>query len=1212
MQKNIVYGSLTAGGDVRNGDKIYVIERDFPHSILFLRIEKGASGYEAMLSIKSEDDLTINLFRETLKVVISESLFGRVDEFQSFRRGGDGNRYRSAFDTHSPENWEMVLAEELYNTFFSGDIGTVCCDFLSLLQSHKINELLLVISTEDEQIQNLPWEMVLPKLTPGGANELPRDNFGLIRSREKTLQRFNRQGPTAEAAPLKLLFIPALPENLPGKSQLLEIEEEQRKIIEAVRSLEATGDQQPKLVMEILDCANLEEIKEALAARSHDIVHISGHGSYVDAVKEGVLYLEDEDGNERQTTGRELGKALNGFSSIKLLVLSACETAVGGSVGSTAEQMAAVGLPAVLAMRFSVTDAGARLFTEILYKRLAYGYTLTKSVHDARLALWEHAQERRKNAPTVFTPAEWFTPVLYQNQAIGALVKKGQYHTETLNRFYPKPAFIRGSHTRLIGEGFIGRKRLLIRLRQSFKQGKAVCLHGLGGLGKTTTAEAFAEHYRKRNSVHDILIFRNGANIQEAVILETVYERWKSRTKPEDWLANEVKASLDDPKNGIEQKLQYLIDNCLNGHRTILIFDNFEDVQTDEDGTQQQGIVSESLRSFLRYLLQHIPPVCHILFTTRYAIADLADLVTNLAIDKMSYAEQYRYLNFSETLRRLPTKERDIIHRRIDGHPRALEFLESLYTKDQSFDLSVLDKVEGKISESLLLERVLNRLNGAEREVFTVASVFFSRTPLSALSAVMENKNQELIPVLASLRDWSLCVWDETAQTFEIHALTRAWMRGQGKPDQNQFKSLSESAGNYFRKESTVEAGFKAIQYFENADAWARYVETVFWLENHFYLIGLYSNGNDLNQTVLKKDISPENNARALNNLGLIRLSIGDYAKALECLEQALVIMRQIGDIKGEHKILADISHIYIAWGEYNKVFLYLKKTLEVYRLEGYKKGEGVALESIGRIFYQQGNYVQALAHLEESLKIYRQCQYKIGEGAALNNIGLVYIEQENYPKALEHLEQGLEVHRQIGDIRGQGSSLNDIGQIYMYQKKYTLAIDYFENSLKIRQQIGDKDGIGTTITNIGYIYFYQKEYKLSLEHFENSLKIYRQTGNISQEGICLNNISQIFSARGDYSHALEYLEQCRKIHRKVGDKTSEGLALYNIGILYLQKLRDIENAIRFLLLGLNILRQIDSPKVNLPEGWLNLIIQKIGEERFNQILESIKNNPPT
>ncbi len=152
--------------------------------------------------------------------------------------------------------------------------------------------------------------MVLPLLTSGGSNALPRDNFGLVRSREKTVQAFNRQGPTAEAAPIKLLFIPALPENLSERGKMLEIEEEQKKIIDAVRRLEATGNERPKLVMEILDCANLDEIKAALAARSHDIVHISGHGKFVETDKKGILMMENEDGDQQEVTGYELGVAL--------------------------------------------------------------------------------------------------------------------------------------------------------------------------------------------------------------------------------------------------------------------------------------------------------------------------------------------------------------------------------------------------------------------------------------------------------------------------------------------------------------------------------------------------------------------------------------------------------------------------------------------------------------------------------------------------------------------------------------------------------------------------------------------------------------------------------------------------------------------------------------------------------------------------------------
>ncbi|MVM40968.1 AAA family ATPase [Spirosoma sp. HMF3257] len=346
---------------------------------------------------------------------------------------------------------------------------------------------------------------------------------------------------------------------------------------------------------------------------------------------------------------------------------------MGGSSGSTAEQMAAVGLPAVLAMRFAVTDAGARLFTEKLYERLTAGDTLTKAMHDARLALWTYTEQQRQLVPQVVTLAEWFTPVLYQNQYMGALVDRDQYSSSTLNRFYPKAAFIKGTHTRLIGEGFIGRKRLLIQLRQCFQRGKHVCLHGLGGLGKTTTAEAFADSYRKRNG-HDILVFRNGPEIQEAVILERLFTKWKLVTQPEEFLIQQVRALLDSPDHSPEAKLQLLIDNYLNENPTILIVDNFEDVQTEGDDTQQQAIVSDSLRTFMRHLLQHAPPSCPVLLTSRYLITDLADLVTHLAVDKMTSAEQYRYINFSEVLRKIPLAERAIIDRRFDGHPAPSSF----------------------------------------------------------------------------------------------------------------------------------------------------------------------------------------------------------------------------------------------------------------------------------------------------------------------------------------------------------------------------------------------------------------------------------------------------------------------------------------------------------------------------------------------------------
>lgn len=1167
MQKNIIYDNITTDGEVRIGEKNYVVERDFSQSILFLRIEKGTVGFDAMLSVKSIVDGAVNLFRETLQLTIPERLINKTDSFQNFRRGMEGNRFRSGFETHSPENWETELADEIYNTFFSGDIGHVCRDFLELLQSGKVSELLLVISTEDEQVQNLPWEMVLPKLTPGEGDELPRNNFGLIRSREKTLQRFVLQGPTSVAAPLKLLFIPALPENMDERNKLLEIEDEQRKIIEAVRALEVTGDQQPKLVMEILDCANLEEITEALEKRSHDIVHISGHGRYVEDTKKGILCLENEDGDQKETTGYELGLALRHISSIKLLVLSACETAVGGTLGSTAEQMAAVGLPAVLAMRFSVTDAGARLFTETLYKSLAYGDTLTKAMHDARLALWKFVQKRRTEVPNRFIPAEWFTPVLYQNQTIGALVKPALYVQETLDRFYPRTAFVKGAHTRLVGEGFIGRKRLLIQLRQAFNQGKHVCLHGLGGLGKTTTAEAFAEQYRKRNGVNDIVIFNSGAKIQEAVILETIYEHWKNRTKPDEWRANEVKEQLENPKVEIRQKLQCLINNCMTENRLILIFDNFEDVQTDEEGAQQQTIVSESLRLFFHDLLQKAPKTCHILFTTRYRIAGLENQVIHLPIDKMTYAEQYRFLNFSETLRRFPEKERDIIHRRIDGHPRGLQFLEGLVAKDQNFNLADFDtqvgKVEIDIFQNLMLDRIISQLTETEREVFTVASVFFSRSPVAALGAVMEKEITELLPVLASLSNWSICFWDESTKMFEVHALTRSWMRNQEKPEQGRFIELSERIGDYFQKQPASDDKILAKDYFLQADAWGKYADTAFKLEYDFRLAGLYSVARDILKEILEKKINPNIQAHALNRLGIIDNNIGAYNQSVESLQLGLQLNIQYGN----------------------------------------KNGIGTSLNNIGQLYLVQGNYEKALENLEKSLPIRKETENRYGEGVTLNNIGQVYIQLDQCVVAMKYLKNSLFLRRQIEDRVGEGNTLNNIGFTLKKAGKYDRALKYLEESLRIRRNAGDKIGEGDSLNNIGQVYYSLKEFELAIEYSNQSLDIYEKIGAKSRQTSVLDDIGRAYFALGNHGKSLEYLNRILEIQKEIGNRHGEANILYQIGLIQFNQFQDLDTAFMLMFRAASILRELNSPDVEYPEKWLSSLIEQVGEEKYNQVL---------
>jgi len=1129
--KNVVLGTIHANGNVHIGDITYNVATDFQAgSILFLRIDKAEGNqYIANLSVKSKHSNQGTLassgekWCENMEVEIAPGLFDAVAEFQKFRRSIDAQtRYSGPNqpDNHTIQAVENHLSQLIFQTFFAGEIGKACTDFIRLLEEQRLEELLLAISSDETHIVNLPFEMVLPLLFPPKLGEAKKsltvNNFGLVRTKIPTLEAFKMQGDHAAAAPLKMLFITALPENLDERGKMLQIEEEQTRLIRSIGALEATGDKQPKIVIEFLENASLAELDKALHARQHDIVHISGHGAYHAAENKGVLYFENEVGDEEKITGKALGETLRGHACVKLLILSACETGIAGSEGGVTEQAAAFGTSSIVAMRFAVTDEGAKVFTTEFYTQLAKGLSLTRALSYAREALHQDILFRREHTPQILHIAEWFTPVVYQNQSVGALIDKTHpYHLP--GDFYPQSSFLKTETSRLIGEGFIGRKRYLIQMRQAFRAKRHVCLHGLGGLGKTTLAEAFAHNYD--NHSHSTLIFRNGNQINEAHMLQTLNKRF-AKIHPD--LAEQMQQAIDDPQTEVLQKLQLLIDNYLRGRKTILIFDNVEDVQTDEGGAYQRRIGSEGLSAFLKHLCQNAPDNCHILFTTRYKIEDLADVVEHLALDKMGYAEQYRLLNYSQFLRTIPLQDRDDVYKRLDGHPRGYEYLEALLKKDKTFHWQQVSEAEADVFENLLLAKVYERLSAAEQALFQQVSVFITRTPLAALAALREEKEEEIRPVLKSLQDWSLCFL-ETDGRFEVHRLTREWMRQHVTPVK-KVKEWALKAGAYFEAQPTLGDQILAKDYFEIAEAWQEFAGTSFRLQDHYQLIGLYPQAFELNRVVLEKNVEEKFNAFALFNMGAIFKLFGQYDKALELYEQSLAINKKIGD----------------------------------------RRGEGTTLNNLATTAHAKGDNDTALQYLEQSLTIQQQIGDRKGEGTTLNNISQIYDVKGDYDTALQYLEESLSIRRQIGDHKGEGATLNNISQIYYAKGDYDTALRYLEQSLTIQQQIGDRQG----------------------------------------EGVTLSNISQIYYVKGNYDTALVYLEQSLSIQQQIGDISGLAATLNNMGAIYLNQKNDIENAAVAFWQSYNILQQLGSPNIQYPASYLQIIIERIGEDRLKEIIK--------
>ncbi len=162
----------------------------------------------------------------------------------------------------------------------------------------------------------------------------------------------------------------------------------------------------------------LESLISMLGRRDYHIFHFMGHGAYLgdDGDLSGYLMFENADGTAAPVSAERLGQAFR--RTVRLAVINACEGAAGDvqapSTG-VATSLLQQGIPAVVAMQFSISDAIAIPFASEFYSAMAVGLPVDAAVTSARRNVWARFDDS----------GEWATPVLFLRAPDGNIFDLG-------------------------------------------------------------------------------------------------------------------------------------------------------------------------------------------------------------------------------------------------------------------------------------------------------------------------------------------------------------------------------------------------------------------------------------------------------------------------------------------------------------------------------------------------------------------------------------------------------------------------------------------------------------------------------------------------------------------------------------------------------------------------------------------------------------------
>lgn len=290
----------------------------------------------------------------------------------------------------------------LFESIFHDDVGNLYRESIKTAKNKKMGLRIRLRVTNFPELVRIPWEFLYDN----------RTNSFLCLSNDISIVRYIELiSPTKRlsvASTLNILVIISDPSDYP----ILNSQLEKLNLEKALKKPINLGI----IKLDFLNEPTIPKLVKKLHSFEYHIIHFIGHGIYDIKSQEGSLIFKGNNNKGAYVSGKRLATVIEKEQSLKLIILNACE---GGLTSSTnvfsgvAQSLVKKGIPAVLAMQFTITDKAAIIFSEAFYSALAEGKEIDRSLSQARQGIY--------NIPNEF---EFGTAALYMRTKSGSIFGK--------------------------------------------------------------------------------------------------------------------------------------------------------------------------------------------------------------------------------------------------------------------------------------------------------------------------------------------------------------------------------------------------------------------------------------------------------------------------------------------------------------------------------------------------------------------------------------------------------------------------------------------------------------------------------------------------------------------------------------------------------------------------------------------------------------------
>jgi tetratricopeptide (TPR) repeat protein len=1074
---------------------------------------------ELTLSFAAIDCVTVKLGNRTTNSIPFTSPFAKADwEDMQWYIESYPKQYEADVDDRRAARIVAKLkvwGQGLFNAVFADSNAQ---RLFNAFQDAEGEARQIAIAASQPEILRLPWELLC---VPNGTY-LVHENPRIAVRRQLTGAGGGREPVKVNPkAQLRLLMVVSRPDGV----GFLDPRSEGQAVLKAIEE-KAPG----RVVVEFLHPATLTKLVDRLENEelpAIDIVHFDGHGTFESKGSQsqamGYLVFEHENGHKQLISAEELGEALN-RQKVSLMVLSACQSAkVTGddALSCVAARLTHCGIPAVLAMTYSVLVTTAEQLFSKFYGELAGGESLGVALANARRDLClrkRRGQGWRGTKEIELELSDWFLPAGYQAGGDITLLTQGEIPpVESPKHRLPE----------LAEEGFFGRSRELWDIERAFVQGtRRMTIAGCGGQGKTYLVVE-AGRWLSQTGMFDAVCFVDYASFQgvDAVgvavaeiglVLARSFIDAAAVTKA---LGNcRTLIILDNLESLAARALQELLTVAKEWSQvgaTRLLLTTLRDGGMSHADYPAKNSRQHQLLSLLglgekdaiRYFqgLMKLPPAPKWELPRLERLIELFEMVKfhPLSIKLVAYQlKDRKAIDLERDLKKLlaaePQKDKqrclvaslNLSLQWLDNDllavlPRLGVFqggaLERQILDVAQFALHLWDKLKTALLRMGLVQVedigvpflrfhptlapvLWGRLTEEEQRVLRLRHQQEYYDLVSELY-VQDSKNPEGIQVIAR-RELPNLLWavkgaldDEAENAADFVASVNKFLGAFGLKKDREF--LTE-------RSNQIEATVASQSWNRESSDKADKAEA-----QKLFNAGEYAMAAKLFAKILSKlDPAPSfNRVNILLHLSSCEKSQGQPSKAATYLHRALTLSEQLepNDSKRQRgKIYAELGDVFMSLGEFDRAQQAYENSLSIYKEFEDLPGVAVTEGQLGTLAMEQGDLTTAIKRYRSALVTFQQLRKPAMEAVAWHQLGMAYEEGKDYTAADRAYRKSARIEEQQENIAGAASTYGQLAILNVRMQKLSEAEELFWKALANFEEARDnKPGVSEQLHNL-------------------------------------------------------------------------------------------------------------------------------------------------